>query len=193
MDLTQDDVIHILKLLEESEFNELHLEMGDLKLVVSKGGGTRVTGRSEPAIGDNAEPTSLEKTNLAVPGQQPEPPITPTLEEDTFPVEQEGLIAIESPMLGTFYRASKPTDPPFVEVGTIVTEEDTVCIVEVMKLFSSIKAGVRGRIVKICAENGEMVEYKQPLFLIEKIEEDLEKEEKINSSQNPSPASKRSV
>jgi len=193
MDLTQDDVIQILKLLEESEFNELHLEMGDLKLVVSKDGGTRVTERSKPAIGDNAEPASLEKTNLAVSEQQPELPITPTLKEDLFSIEQEGLIAIESPMLGTFYRAAKPTDPPFVEVGTIVTEEATVCIVEVMKLFSSIKAGVRGRIVKICAENGDMVEYKQPLFLIEKIEEDLEKEKKINSSKKPSPDSKRSA
>ncbi len=193
MDLTQDDVIQVLKLLEESEFNELRLEMGDLKLVVSKDGGTRVTGRSEPAIADNAGPTFLGKTNLAVPEQQPEPPITQALKEDTFPVEQEGVIAIESPMLGTFYTAPKPTDPPFVEVGTIVTEEDTVCIVEVMKLFTSIKAGVRGRVVKICAENGDMVEYKQPLFLIENIEEDLEKKKKINSSQNPSPASKRST
>jgi len=193
MDLTQDDVIQILKLLEESEFNELRLEMGDLKLAVSKGGGTRSIERSDPGIGDNAEPTSLERTNSAVPEQQPEPSITPTVTEDTFPVEQEGLIAIESPMLGTFYRAPKPTDSPFVEVGTIVTEEDTVCIVEVMKLFSSIKAGVHGRVVKICAENGEMVEYKQPLFLIEKIEEGVEKEKKINSSQNPSLASKRSA
>ena len=70
-------------------------------------------------------------------------------------------------MLGTFYRSPSPGAPPFVEVGSVVTEEDTLCIIEVMKLYSAIKASFRGRITKICAENGQMVEYNQLLFLIE--------------------------
>jgi acetyl-CoA carboxylase biotin carboxyl carrier protein len=91
--------------------------------------------------------------------------------------EEEGLIPIKSPILGTFYIAPKPGDPAFVEVGTIVGEKDTVCIIEVMKLFTSIKAGVRGCIAKICAENGQMVQYDQVLFLV-KPEKNLVEPEK---------------
>ena len=83
--------------------------------------------------------------------------------------ETEGLIPIQSPMLGTFYRAPKPGAPPFVEVGQRVSEEDTLCIIEVMKLFSTIKAGVKGRIVRICAEDGQLVEFKQTLFWVEPV------------------------
>jgi biotin carboxyl carrier protein len=70
-------------------------------------------------------------------------------------------------MLGTFYRAPKPGAPPFVDVGQDITADDTVCIIEVMKLFNAVKAGVSGRIAKICAKDGEMVEYQQTLFLVE--------------------------
>ena len=82
-------------------------------------------------------------------------------------IEEEGLIPIKSPLLGIFYRSPKPGAPPFVEVGNSVTEDDTVCLVEVMKLFNTVKAGVKGRILKICAENNDMVEFNQTHFLIE--------------------------
>ena len=70
-------------------------------------------------------------------------------------------------MMGTFYRSPKPGDPVFVEEGQIVNEDTTICIIEVMKLFSTIHAGMKGRIVKICAEDSQLVEYDQVLFLIE--------------------------
>ena len=70
-------------------------------------------------------------------------------------------------MLGTFYRAPAPGEPPFVEVGTVVDEETTVCIIEVMKLFSTIKAEKRGRISRVSVEDGQLVEYGQVLFLLE--------------------------
>jgi acetyl-CoA carboxylase biotin carboxyl carrier protein len=79
----------------------------------------------------------------------------------------EGLVAIKAPMLGTFYRTPKPGAPPFVEVGAMVDKDDPVCIIEVMKLFNTVKAGVQGRIAQICAEQGQLVEYQQVLFLIE--------------------------
>jgi biotin carboxyl carrier protein len=72
-------------------------------------------------------------------------------------------------MLGTFYRTPKPGSPPFVEVGAVVGEEDPVCIIEVMKLFNTVRAGVRGRIAGICAEQGQLVEFQQTLFLVEKV------------------------
>ncbi len=75
----------------------------------------------------------------------------------------DGLIPIQSPLLGTFYRGPKPGAPPFVEVGSRVMKDDTVCLIEVMKTFTTLKSGVEGRIAKICAENAQMVEYQQTL------------------------------
>ena len=70
-------------------------------------------------------------------------------------------------MLGTFYRAPEPGAPPFVEVGTVVDEDTTVCIIEVMKLFSTIKAEKRGRITRVSVDDGQLVEYGQVLFLLD--------------------------
>jgi acetyl-CoA carboxylase biotin carboxyl carrier protein len=70
-------------------------------------------------------------------------------------------------MLGLFFRSSKPGDPPLVNPGQEVREEDVVCIIEVLKERHSVKSGLRGRIQKICAQDGQMVEFKQPLFLLE--------------------------
>ncbi len=74
---------------------------------------------------------------------------------------------IKSPMVGTFYRAPAPGAPTYVEVGTTVTEDSVLCIVEAMKLMNEIKAEMRGKILKILVKNGEPVEYGQPLFLVE--------------------------
>jgi acetyl-CoA carboxylase biotin carboxyl carrier protein len=174
MDLSEDDVIQIMKYLDESRFNEMHLEMGDLKLIVNKSGSSNIfeakgSHLESPPGSSIAEDAVLSQTESPAPigfsatdGQR-------TVEEGTGPeaLDEEGLIPIKAPMLGTFYRAPKPEDPPFVEVGTVVNEEDKVCIIEVMKLFSTISAGVRGRIAKVCAENGQLVEYNQIMFLIE--------------------------
>ena len=74
---------------------------------------------------------------------------------------------MKAPMVGTFYRAPAPGAPPFVELESLVTEDDTVGIIEIMKLMNSIKAGCRGRVVEICVENGTMVEFGQTLTVIE--------------------------
>ena len=77
------------------------------------------------------------------------------------------LITIEAPMVGTFYRAPKPEAPPFVSEGDVVKEGQVLCIVEAMKLMNEIEAKAGGRIVKVVAENGQPVEFGQPLFLME--------------------------
>lgn len=82
--------------------------------------------------------------------------------------EEEGVIAITSPMVGTFYRSPSPEAPPFVELGDEVESGKVVCIIEAMKLFNEIEAEVKGKIIKILAENGKSVEYGQKLFLIKK-------------------------
>jgi acetyl-CoA carboxylase biotin carboxyl carrier protein len=175
MDLSQEDVLQILKFIEESEYDELHLEIGDFKLIVNKRGGTRPSLQPESAFANGAESIGSKKPTLASVGEEVNPLLSDQTVEDKQGeelriervLEEEGLIPINSPMLGTFYRAPKPNDPPFVEVDSVVAEETTICIIEVMKLFSSINAGIRGRIAKVCAEDGQMVEYNQVLFLVE--------------------------
>lgn len=179
MKLTEDDVFQILKFLEESSFDELNLEIGDLKLHVrksGKSGGLRdqsFTTSVAPASGISE--TSLKKelnTNERIETQprvvevREEKVITKVTEKVSAEPEEEGLVPIKSPMLGTFYRRPAPGQPPYVDIGSFVKEDDTVCLLEVMKVFNSVKAGVRGYIVKICAESGELVEYGQTLFLV---------------------------
>jgi len=158
--ITQDDVFLILKLIEESKYDELHLEIGDLKLDVKKQG-TRAS-----VVDAQGVPEMSVET----------PPPTVSPEDSTHrhasdnveaAADDSGLIPITASMLGTFYRAPKPGAPPFVDVGQDITDDDTVCIIEVMKLFNTVKAGVNGRVARICASDGEMVEYQQTLFLVE--------------------------
>ena len=77
------------------------------------------------------------------------------------------MVAVEAPMVGTFYRASAPTAEPYVREGDAVKEGQIVCVIEAMKLMNEIEAKVAGRVAKILVENGHAVEYGQPLFLIE--------------------------
>ena len=179
--INQDDVTRILKMLDESDMDELQLVDGDLKLIVKK----RADGRSVQFTTDHAEgspvPNDWEGTESVSPSQEPqvETPMPPSesLEGEATAIsagEEDGLLPIRAPMLGTFYRAPKPGAPPFVQVDQSIEEEDTVCIIEVMKLFNTVKAGVRGRIKKICVEDAQMVEYQQTLFLVEEVAEEKE-------------------
>ena len=82
-------------------------------------------------------------------------------------VAPEALLTIEAPMVGTFYRASSPTAEPFAREGDVVKEGQVLCIIEAMKLMNEIEAKAAGRVVKILVENGQPVEYGQPLFLLD--------------------------
>jgi acetyl-CoA carboxylase biotin carboxyl carrier protein len=77
-------------------------------------------------------------------------------------------VAVTAPNLGTFYRAPKPGAAPFVEIGQQVTEDTEICLLEVMKLFTAVKAGVSGKVVQVCVNDADMVEHGQPLFYVEK-------------------------
>jgi acetyl-CoA carboxylase biotin carboxyl carrier protein len=79
----------------------------------------------------------------------------------------DGLVTIDAPMLGTFYRAQSPGAEPFVEVGARVEPGTVVCLIEVMKMMNSIPAGVAGTVVEVCAENAALVEFGAPLFRVE--------------------------
>jgi acetyl-CoA carboxylase biotin carboxyl carrier protein len=172
--INQEDILLILKLLEESKFDDLCLETGNLKLIARKQGIGEIRGEKEFSLKEKVSSTAPQR--IAPEGRNQDLESQVIVPEDKesrrmespvlLPKDQEGTILIQAPMLGTFYRAPKPGAPPFVEVDQRVTEDDVVCIIEVMKLFNTVKAGVQGQITKILAENGQMVEFQQPLFLI---------------------------
>jgi acetyl-CoA carboxylase biotin carboxyl carrier protein len=156
--ITQEDLFLILKLMEESNYDELHLEMGDLKLNVKRKGTVSPFVESRSLPGKTARP-------IMTPEEIKKP--SSVSEASDIITGENNFTPIKASMLGTFYRAPKPGAPPFVDVGQDITADDTVCLIEVMKLFNAVKAGVSGRIAKICAKDGEMVEYQQTLFLVE--------------------------
>lgn len=158
--ITQKDVIRIMEIVEKANTDEFQLEMGDLKLTIRKGVAAQTA--------FTAPTTEAEPVAATPPSNELESP-EEAVSTDTLSGDTEGMIEIKAPMLGTFYKAPKPGAPAFVEVGQVVDKDDTVCIVEVMKLFSTIKAGVKGRIVKVLANDGQMVEFGQPLFLLEAV------------------------
>jgi acetyl-CoA carboxylase biotin carboxyl carrier protein len=148
MSLSEDDVREILRLIDESDVEELRVETGGLSLYV----------RREPSAAAVAEAREPESEVAAE--QEPEPAPAPAPETDG------DLVAIRAPMLGTFYRAQAPGKPPFVELGGRVQPETVVCLIEVMKMMNPVPAGVAGTIVEVCAENAELVEHDTPLFTV---------------------------
>jgi acetyl-CoA carboxylase biotin carboxyl carrier protein len=163
MELSEDDVLHILKLIDESKFDYFQLEVGELKITVSKGDPIPL-----PASPQNV---AVSQPPTAAPAQAPKAPAAavataPQKEAPKPVVIPEGLVPINAPMVGIFYVAQEPGKPPFVEVGGAVKEETTVGLIEVMKVFSAISAGVKGVVTEVLAQNGQLVEYGQPLFLV---------------------------
>jgi acetyl-CoA carboxylase biotin carboxyl carrier protein len=149
MTLTAKDVAEIMRLLEESNFDSLSLEINGIKLNLQRGSAARVP----PAPESESFPaTSAPTTRHATP--KAKPPSEP------------GLADVLSPLLGIFYRAPKPGELPFVQVGTKVNADTVVGIIEVMKLMNSMRAGVAGEVVEILGENGALVEYGEILLRV---------------------------
>ena len=149
MSLSLADLDQIMKLFDQSNFSEMKLESGDLKLHLRKAG---------------AVAAPMETTALPTPSS--ESPAPPPPAGHSVPPPGPGEVDVLSPLLGVYYRAPKPGEPPFVEIGQIVEADSIVGIVEVMKLMNSVRAGTKGVIAAIHIPNAEMVEYEQPLILI---------------------------
>ena len=155
MHLTPDDVRDVLRVLDSSGLDELHLETADLTLTV----------RREGAAGWTAEQQVLRSPRLE---RAPEPAVAA---EASGPAAQvaEGLVAVHPPLLGTFYRAPQPGAPPFVDVGDAVDEETVVGIVETMKMMTPVHAGVRGTVVEFRTGNGEFADADAVLLLVDPV------------------------
>jgi len=147
MTLTAKDVAEIMRLLEQSSFDNLSLEIDGAKLNLQRSSAVAVR---QPAISTSSAESQPQPVRSAAPKVKPP--------------SELGLAEVASPLLGIFYRAPKPGEPPFVEVGSRVEEDTVIGIIEVMKLMNSVRAGVKGEVVEILAENAALVEYDEVLL-----------------------------
>jgi acetyl-CoA carboxylase biotin carboxyl carrier protein len=159
MPLNDDDVREILRIIDESELDELSIETEGFSLHVRKAGAAD----AGPADAGPAAARSEAVLSRTASERAPEIPDGAAASQSA---ESNGLETVLSPMLGTFYRAEAPGAEPFVEVGAAVDPETTVCIIEVMKMMNSVPAGVSGTIAEVVPENGQLVEYGEPLFRV---------------------------
>ena len=145
MSLTKKDIDLIQALLEDSQFDRLSVEIDGVKVELARSGAAPKKGAPVPL---------------------PAPAVAASPSGRARQSTEDGLVEIKSPLLGVFYRAPKPGEPAFVEVGARVEQDTVIGIIEVMKLMNSARAGVRGEVVEILAVNGEMVEHGEALMLV---------------------------
>lgn len=163
--LSDDDVRQIALLVEtlnQSSLDFLQLELGDTKLTIGKGELPTVTTSAAPALQARAAPAAA---SAAAPEVAPEPvqaidTAAPAEEED------DGTLVIVAPIMGRFYAKPDPASPPFVSVGSEVHEDTTVALIEVMKVFNAVRAGIRGVITEICVQDTEIIEFGQVMFRV---------------------------
>ena len=136
-----DEIKALIDLLKDTDISEIQIEKEGIKLKL----------RREKLL-----------SSLEIVEKRPEQEVEPREE-----IEETGLITVTSPIVGTFYRAASPDAEPFVEVGSRIKKGQVLCIIEAMKLMNEIESEVEGVVVRILVENGQPVEYGEPLFLIE--------------------------
>ncbi|HBK72382.1 MAG TPA: acetyl-CoA carboxylase, biotin carboxyl carrier protein [Flavobacteriaceae bacterium] len=150
------DIQNLIKFVSKSGASEVKLEMEDVKITIRTGSAKTET------------TTIVQQAPIAsVPVVAPQEivPVKETVKEASE--EASKYVTIKSPIIGTFYRRSSPDKPLFVEVGSTINVDDTVCIIEAMKLFNEIESEISGKIVKILVEDATPVEFDQPLFLVD--------------------------
>jgi len=151
--LTGKDIAEIARLLDSSQFSSLDLQMGEFRLRIRRDGG----GWSGRADEDEDEPAPV--------AHRAEPEPSPPLGQEAG-AARVGEVDVPAPLLGNFYAAPRPGDPPFVQPGDTVGEDSVIGIIEVMKLMNPIRAGVSGTVVALLAEDGKAVEEGQPLVRV---------------------------
>jgi acetyl-CoA carboxylase biotin carboxyl carrier protein len=196
--LTAKDVAEITRLLEQSSFDELYLELDGVKLSLKRngaaagraagsGGGAAApmgssagspapaqpaggSGAPLPATSIGATGSLIAATSLgaAAPSGASAPLGASAAPGGAAAPDAANLHNVTSPLLGTYYRAPKPGAPPYVEVGSLVAEDTIIGIIEVMKLMNTVRAGVRGRVTEILARDGALVEYGETVLRIAK-------------------------
>jgi len=150
----------VVDLMKRSEVSEFEIEEEGFKLRLTRKNGEFTQQIIQPTSGATVAPfpVAAAHTPAAVPAKTPA--------AAGAAVEEKGISFITSPMVGTFYRAPSPESPAFAEIGAQVSAESIVCIIEAMKVMNEIQAELSGKITECLVENGEAVEYGQPLFKV---------------------------
>jgi acetyl-CoA carboxylase, biotin carboxyl carrier protein len=152
-----NEIKELIKLIDQSTVQEVEIENEGTRLLIRKPGKTEVvTVQAAAPVIQAVQPAAAAAVQAAP------APAAPA----AAPAAQDNLHKIVSPMVGTFYAAPSPEAGPFVTKGSRVTDKSVVCILEAMKLMNEIEAEVRGEIVEVLVENGQLVEFGQPLFLV---------------------------
>ena len=161
-DVTPQDIEALVGIFDSSGWDELRVVIDGRELYLSKNPDDR--GGLHAAAARAAGPAASGDAGSRV----REPVREPTGEAPAPALDiPAGLVAIRAPNLGTFYRSPKPGAPPYVALGEAILAETEICLIEVMKLFTPVRAGIAGRVRRILAEDSQLVEFDQPLFLIE--------------------------
>lgn len=162
MALSYADVGEILKMIDTSSCSEVILELDGIKMVVRKGGQGSSTPESSAIPDESLSGIDAPIKEKLITQTSPQPS---TKAVSAKAVASKGDI-IKSPMVGTFYSKPSPEEPPFVIAGQEVKKGDTLCLIEVMKLFTAVECTADGTVEMIFAEDGALVEFDQPLFSI---------------------------
>lgn len=159
--LKPQDIESLISQFQASSWNEMRLTSGDTELLLSKNAEVDFGPAAQPAA-----PAAAPAWAAAAPAATATPSAAPKVAAGDGSVP-EGWTIIRAPSLGTFYRSPKPGAAAFCEVGQTVDEDSELCLIEVMKLFTTVRAKVKGIVREVRVKDGEMVEFDQPLFLVE--------------------------
>lgn len=151
------DLKLLIKMITETDITEFEMDNADEKIVIKRGHQPEIIQMAAPAAYVPAAPAVA-----VAPAASAVPAVAPAAVVD-------GGDIINSPIVGTFYRSPSPDAAPFAEVGQVIEKGQVICLVEAMKLFNEIEAEFKCKIVKICVENAQPVEFGQPLFVVEKL------------------------
>tara|TARA_B100001250_G_scaffold280754_1_gene243085 strand:- start:34 stop:534 length:501 start_codon:yes stop_codon:yes gene_type:complete len=163
--MLENNIKKLIKILEESKVDELEVSTfwGKQKIKISK--------KSNHIIDRNIEISNTTQTEelskkVIVESEAHADPNTKKENVEEINSSDSDNISIKSPLVGTFYKSSKPGEPPFINIGDQINKGDTICIIEAMKIFNEIEAEVSGKIIEILVEDGTPVEYDQPLVIV---------------------------
>ena len=160
---TPEDIENLIEQFKRSDWKEMHLKTDTLEVFLSNDPAARAP--VDPGASPVAPPAAADVVPGTAEAVATTPPAASTAPSQiTIP---EGMVAVRAPNLGTFYRAPKPGAPAYVEVGQQIDADTEVCLIEVMKLFTPVKAGVAGTVREVCVDDAAMVEFEQVLVIIE--------------------------
>lgn len=153
------DLKQLIKMITETDITEFEMDNADEKIVIKRGQRTEIV-QMAAAPAYMQAPAQMMAAPALSPAAVAASPVAAAVETGE---------TINSPIVGTFYRAASPESASFVEVGQVVDKGQVLCLVEAMKLFNEIEAEFKCKIIKVCVENAQPVEFGQPLFVIEKL------------------------